>query len=55
VRKIFGAKREEVLGDWRKLHIKGLHGLYTLPNVIKVIESRRMRWAGYVAHEGFEI
>jgi hypothetical protein len=48
LRKIFGPKREED-GSWRKLHNVELHSLYSSPNIVKVIKSRRMRWAGYVA------
>jgi hypothetical protein len=47
-RKIFGAKREED-GSWRKLHNDALHDLYSSPNIVRVIKSRRMRWAGHVA------
>jgi hypothetical protein len=49
VLRIFGPKREEVAGGWRKLHNNGLHNLYTSPNIIRVIESRRMRWVWNVA------
>jgi hypothetical protein len=48
LRRIFGPKREEVAGCWRKLHTKELHNLYTLPSIIWVIKSR-MRWEGNVA------
>jgi hypothetical protein len=48
LRRIFGPKREED-GSWRKLHNDELHSLYFSPNIIRVIKSRRMRWAGYVA------
>jgi hypothetical protein len=48
LRKIFGPKREEE-GSWRKLHNDELHSLYSSPNIVKVIKSRRMRWAGHVA------
>jgi hypothetical protein len=51
LRKIFGPKREEVL-SWRKLHNDELHSLYSSPNIIRVIKSRRMKWAGHVAHMG---
>jgi hypothetical protein len=51
LRKIFGPKREED-GSWRKLHNDELHGLYTLPNIVRVIKSRRMRCAGHVACMG---
>jgi hypothetical protein len=49
LRRIFGPKRDEVTGDWRKLHNKELYNLYSSPNVIRMIKSRRMRWAGHVA------
>jgi hypothetical protein len=48
LRKIFGPKRE-VNGSWRKLHNDELHSLYSSPNIVSVIKSRRMRWAGHVA------
>jgi hypothetical protein len=51
LRKIFGLKREEA-GSWRKLHNDELHSLYSSPNIVRVIKSRRMRWAGYVARMG---
>jgi hypothetical protein len=43
LRRIFGPKRDEVMGEWRKLHNKELNGLYTLPNIMRVIKSRRLR------------
>jgi hypothetical protein len=46
--KIFGYKREEVAGDWRRLHIEELCNLYVSPNSVRVIKSRRMKWAGHV-------
>jgi hypothetical protein len=49
LRRIFGPKRDEVTGDWRKLHNEELHNMYSLPNIIRMIKSRRMRWAGHVA------
>jgi hypothetical protein len=49
LRKIFGPKREEVAGGWRRLHNEELHNLYASPNIIRVIKSRRMRWVGYIA------
>jgi hypothetical protein len=49
LRRIFGPKRDEVMGDWRKLHNEELHNLYSSPSIIRVTESRRMRWAGHVA------
>jgi hypothetical protein len=51
LRKIFGPKREED-GSWRKLHNDELHNLYSSPNIVRVIKSRRMRWTGRVAHMG---
>jgi hypothetical protein len=51
LRKISGPKREED-GSWRKLHIDELHSLYSSPNIVRVIKSRRMRWAGHVARMG---
>jgi hypothetical protein len=48
LRRIFGPKREED-GSWRKMHNDELHSLYSSPNIVRVIKSRRMRWAGYVA------
>jgi hypothetical protein len=48
LRRIFGPKREED-GSWRKLHNNELHSLYSLRNIVRVIKSRRMRWAGHVA------
>jgi len=47
--RIFGPKREEVAGGWRRLHDEELHNLYASPNSIRAIKSRRMRWAGHVA------
>jgi hypothetical protein len=52
LRRIFGPKRDDVTGDWRKLHNEELHNFYSSPNIIRMIKSRRMRWAGYVAREG---
>jgi hypothetical protein len=49
LRRIFGPKRDEVTGGWRKLHNKELHGLYSSPSIVRVIKVRRMRWAGHVA------
>jgi hypothetical protein len=50
--RIFGPKRDEVTGKWRRLHNKELYTLYSLPNSIQVIKSRRLGLAGYVAHLG---
>ncbi|KAJ4443700.1 hypothetical protein ANN_05375 [Periplaneta americana] len=52
LRKIFGAKRDEVTGEWRKLHNTELHALYTSPDIIRTIKSRRLRWVGHVARMG---
>jgi hypothetical protein len=52
LRIIFGPKRDEVTGGWRKLHNEELHGLYSSPSIVKVIKARRMRWAGHVARMG---
>jgi hypothetical protein len=51
LRRIFGPKREEY-GSWRKLHNDELHSLYSSPNIVRVIKSRRVRWAGHVARMG---
>jgi hypothetical protein len=52
LRRIFGPKRDEVTGEWRKLHNEELHDLYSLPSIIRIMKSRRMRWAGHVARMG---
>jgi hypothetical protein len=52
LRRVFGSKREEVTGEWRKLHNEELSDLYCSPIIIGVIKSRRMRWAGHVARIG---
>jgi hypothetical protein len=52
LRRIFGPKRDEVTGGWRKLHNEELHNLYSSPNIIRMIKSKRMRLAGHVAHIG---
>jgi hypothetical protein len=55
MRKVFGPKRDEVSGEWRKLHKEELNDLYSSPNIVRVVKSRRMRWAGHVARMGEEI
>jgi hypothetical protein len=52
LRRIFVPKRDEVTGEWRKLHSGELHNLYTSPDIIRQIKSRRMRWAGHVLRMG---
>jgi len=52
LRRIFGPKRDEVTGEWRKLHNEELNDLYCPPNIVRVIKSRRMRWTGHVARMG---
>jgi hypothetical protein len=49
LRRIFGSKRDKVTGEWRKLHNEELHNLYSSPDIIRQVKSRRMRWAGHVA------
>jgi hypothetical protein len=52
LRRIFGRKRDEVMGGWRKLHNEKLHNLYSSPSIIRMIKSRRMRWTVHVARMG---
>jgi len=52
LRKIFGAQRDEVTGEWRTIHNEELYDLYCLPNIVRVTKTRRMRWAGHVARMG---
>jgi hypothetical protein len=52
LRRIFRPKRDEVTGEWRKLHSEELRDLYSSPSIIRIIKSRRMRYAGYVARMG---
>jgi hypothetical protein len=54
LRRIFGPKRDEVTGEWRKLHNEELHNLYSSPDIIRQVKSRRMRWAGHVVRMGEE-
>jgi hypothetical protein len=54
LRKIFGPRRDEVMGEWRTLHNEELNDLFSSPNIVRVIKLRRMRWAGYVARMGEE-
>ena len=52
LRRIFGPKRDEVTGEWRKVHDEELHDLYSSPNIVRVIISKTVRWAGHVARIG---
>jgi len=54
LRRIFGPRRDEVTGEWRRLHNEELNDLKSSPNVVRVIKSRRIRWAGHVARMGEE-
>jgi hypothetical protein len=54
LRRIFGPKRDEVTGEWRKVHNEELHNLYSSPDIIRQVKSRRMRWVGHVACMGEE-
>jgi hypothetical protein len=54
LKRIFGPKKDEVTGEWRKVHSEELHILYSFPNIIRQIKSRRMRWAEHVARMGEE-
>ena len=52
LRGIFGSRRDEVTGEWRRVHNEELNDLHSSPNIVRVIKSKRMRWAGHVAHMG---
>jgi hypothetical protein len=52
LRKILGPKRDEMSGEWRKLHNEELHDLYSFPSIIRIMKARRMRWEEYVARMG---
>jgi hypothetical protein len=54
LRRIFGPKRDEVTGEWRKLHSEELYNLYAFPDIIRQVKSRPMMWAGHVARMGEE-
>ena len=54
LRRVFGPKRDEVAGEWRELHNEELWDLYSLPDIVRVVKSRRMRWAGHAACMGEE-
>ena len=54
LRRIFGPRRDEVTGEWRRLYTEELNDLYSSPNIVRVIKSSRMRWAGHVARMGEE-
>jgi hypothetical protein len=52
LRRIYGPKRDEVTGGWRKLHNEELHDLYCLPSIIRIVQSMKMRWEGHVVQMG---
>jgi hypothetical protein len=53
-RRVFEPKRDDVIGEWRKMHNKELNDLYSLPHIVRVVKSIRTRWAGYVMHMGVD-
>jgi hypothetical protein len=55
LRRIFGPKRDEVTGEWRKLHKEELCDLYSSPSIIRIVKSRRMGWASHVARMGRKV
>ena len=52
LRRVLGSKKDELTEEWRKLHNEELRDFYSLPNIVRVVKSRRMRWAGHVARMG---
>jgi hypothetical protein len=54
LRRIFGPRKDKVMGEWRRLHNEEINDLYSSPNIVRVIKSRRMRWVGHVASVGEE-
>jgi len=54
LRKIFGPRRDEVMGEWWRMHNEELNDLYSSPNIVRVLKSRRMKWAGHLSHMGEE-
>jgi hypothetical protein len=54
LRRVFWPKRDEATGEWRKLHNEELNDLYSIPNIVRVVTSRTLRWAGHVARTGEE-
>ena len=54
LRRIFGPRRDEVMGEWRRMHNEELNDLYSSRNIVRVIKLRRMRWVGHVARMGEE-
>jgi hypothetical protein len=55
LRRIFGPKREQVTGEWRKVHNEELNDLYSSPSIVRAIKSRRIAWAGHVARMGYRV